>query len=467
MKGLSMENLLLTTESAKRLYHDYAKRMPILDYHNHLNPEAIAANHQFSNITEMWLNGDHYKWRALRWLGVEERLITGDASDKEKFMAWATCVPRMIGNPLFHWTQLELERCFDIQKPLNEHTAEEIWNRCNERLHEPRLRAAGILDAFQVKVACTTDDPVDNLAAHQQIARNPQGTAKVIPAFRPDRALDITHEDFADYIQKLAQSAGLSIHTYNDLLQALQSRIDFFHDQGCRLSDHGFGIFPYKKASEKEASGIFSKALGGGKLSLEEEQKYRTFTLLMLGRMYHARGWAMQLHIGAIRNNNERMFKQLGRDAGYDSILDYHLAAALNGFLSELDRDGQLPKTIVYSLYSSHYEMIATTLGNFQSADAEGKMQLGAAWWFHDQKEGMLKQLTALSSMGLISTFVGMLTDSRSFMSFPRHEYFRRVLCRLLGQWMEEGELPMDYTWIGGTVQDICYTNAERYFQMS
>ncbi|MFU1797091.1 glucuronate isomerase [Paenibacillus azoreducens] len=467
MKGTSTEHLLLTTNSAKRLYHDYAKGMPILDYHNHLNPEDIAADRQFRNITEMWLYGDHYKWRAMRWLGVEERLITGDASDKEKFMAWAGCVPRMIGNPLFHWTQLELERYFDVQEPLNAETAEKIWNRCNERLSEPQLRAAGILDAFRVKIACTTDDPADNLAAHQQIAKNPQGAAKVIPAFRPDRALDITNGDFADYIRKLAQAANQDIQSYDNLLQAMQKRIDFFHEQGCRLSDHGFGIFPYEKATEKEAGQIFAKALAGGSISLAEEHKYRTYTLLMLGRMYHARGWAMQLHIGAIRNNNERMFEQLGRDAGYDSILDYHLAASLNSFLSELDRDGQLPKTIVYSLYSSHYEMIATTVGNFQSSEAEGKMQLGAAWWFHDQKEGMLKQLTALSSMGLISTFVGMLTDSRSLMSFPRHEYFRRVLCRLLGQWMEEGELPLDYDWIGRIVQDICYHNAERYFQMS
>lgn len=466
MSRFDTETLLLTSKSARKLYYDYAAQMPVFDYHNHLNPQDIAENRQFRNLTEIWLDGDHYKWRALRWLGVEEELITGNASDKDKFMVWAKNVPRMVGNPLYHWTHLELSRYFGIQERLTEHNAEEVWNRCNERLQEPSLRAAGILEKFKVKVACTTDDPVDQLEFHRSIKQNPDIKAVVAPAFRPDRVLDITHAGFADYVQELGEVANVLVDTYAGLIDGLEKRMAYFHEQGCRLSDHGFGAFPYTATTEKEAADIYSKAMQGVTITPEEESKYRTFTLLALGRMYRARGWAMQLHIGAIRNNNARMFAKLGKDSGYDSILDFHLAASLNAFLSELDRNHELPKTIVYSLYSSQYEMIAATIGNFQSAEAEGKLQLGSAWWFHDQKEGMLQQLKALSSIGLISTFVGMLTDSRSFMSFPRHEYFRRVLCGLFGEWIKDGELPADYDYIGGIIQDICYRNAERYFEI-
>ncbi|MUG46011.1 glucuronate isomerase [Paenibacillus woosongensis] len=467
MTHFHTENLLLTSNSAKKLYFEYVAGMPIYDYHNHLNPADVAANKQFRNLTELWLDGDHYKWRAMRWLGIDESLITGEAGDQEKFMAWARAVPRLVGNPLYHWSHLELARYFGIEERLSEENAEEIWHRCNERLQEKSLRAAGILEQFDVRVACTTDDPADSLAAHGQIANNGEITAKVLPTFRPDRALNITAPGFQEYMTELGQAAGCAVESYEDLLEALKNRIDYFHAKGCRLSDHGFGAFPFERTTEREAGQIFAKALRGEMLTESEENRYRTFTLLRLGEMYYDRGWAMQLHIGAIRNNNERMLKTIGKDSGYDSILDYHLAASLNAFLNELETGNRLPKTIVYSLYPYHYEMLATTIGNFQSGESAGKLQLGSAWWFNDQKEGMLQQLKALSSIGVISTFVGMLTDSRSFMSLPRHEYFRRVLCRLFGEWIEEGELPADYDYIGSIVQDICYHNAVRYFGIS
>ncbi|RCX16744.1 glucuronate isomerase [Fontibacillus phaseoli] len=368
MQQWNLENLLLNGTSAKKLYHDYAAGMPIYDYHNHLNAGDVAANRRFGNLTELWLEGDHYKWRAMRWLGIDEFLITGESDDFTKFKAWAGAVPR--------------------------------------------LAAA----------------------------------------------------DFSRYMEELGNRAEMRISDYDGLILALNRQMEKFHEVGCRLSDHGFGEFSYEAATEREVRTIFAKAMQGESLNASEEGKYRTFTLLRLSEMYHSRDWAMQLHIGAIRNNNERMTSLLGKNSGFDSILDYHLAASLNAFLNELDKVDRLPKTIVYSLYPYHYELIATTIGNFQSGDVPGKLQLGAAWWFHDQKEGMLQQLKALSSVGVLSTFVGMLTDSRSFMSFPRHEYFRRVLCRLLGQWIDEGELPADYDYIGGMVQDICFGNAQRYF---
>ncbi|KKO53928.1 glucuronate isomerase [Paenibacillus sp. DMB20] len=466
MNRFDTESLLLNSKSARKLYVDYAAEMPIFDYHNHLSPRDIADNRQFKNLAEIWLEGDHYKWRALRWLGVDEKWITGDAPDKEKFMAWAKQVPRMAGNPLYHWTHLELARYFGIHERLTEDNAEDVWNRCNEQLQEGSMRAAGILEKFKVKVACTTDDPADDLQDHADIRRNKDIGTVVAPAFRPDRVLDLTNAGFAGYVRDLGKAAGAPVESYQDLMEALKKRIDYFHDSGCRLSDHGFGAFPYEAATEKEASDIYLKALDGETVTVEEERKYRTFTLLALGRLYRAKDWAMQLHIGAIRNNNARMFAKLGKDSGYDSILDFHLASALNAFLSELDRTNELPRTIVYSLYPAQYDLIATTIGNFQSSEMEGKLQLGSAWWFHDQKEGMLQQLKSLSTIGLISTFVGMLTDSRSFMSFPRHEYFRRILCRLFGEWIKEGDLPADYDYIGGIIQDICYRNAERYFKI-
>ncbi|WP_410770462.1 glucuronate isomerase [Fontibacillus sp. BL9] len=464
MQQWDLENLLLNGTSAKRLYHGYAAGMPIYDYHNHLNAGDVAANRSFRNLTELWLEGDHYKWRAMRWLGIDESLITGDADDLAKFKAWAGAVPRLAGNPLYHWSHLELQRHFGIEERLSGENAEDIWHRCNEQLADRSLHAAGILQKFDVRVACTTDDPADGLEAHRQIRQSGGMHTTVVPTFRPDRALDIQAADFNRYMKELGCRAEVHITDYASLIQALARRMGEFHEIGCRLSDHGFGEFPYEAATELEVRSIFAKAMHGETLNASEVAKYRTFTLLRLSEMYHARGWAMQLHIGAIRNNNERMTAHLGKNSGFDSILDYHLAVSLNAFLNELDKADRLPKTIVYSLYPYHYELIATTIGNFQSGETAGKLQLGAAWWFHDQKEGMLQQLKALSSVGVLSAFVGMLTDSRSFMSFPRHEYFRRVLCRLLGTWMDEGELPADYDDIGGMVQDICFGNAQRYF---
>ncbi len=464
MPTWNLENLLLTGTSAKRLYHDYAAGMPIYDYHNHLNADDLAADRRFRNLTELWLEGDHYKWRAMRWLGIDESLITGDADDLAKFKAWAGAVPKLAGNPLYHWSHLELQRHFGVKERLGEDNAEEIWHRCNEQLADPSLHAAGILKRFEVRVACTTDDPADGLEAHRKLRQAGASHPTVVPTFRPDRALDIQAADFVPYMSELGQRAGLAIGDYDALIQALGLRMDEFHRTGCRLSDHGFGDFPYEAATEREVRTIFAKALQGETVTALEERKYRTFTLLRLGEMYDARGWTMQLHIGAIRNNNDRMTQRLGKNSGFDSILDYHLGAALNAFLNELDTMNRLPKTIVYSLYPYQYELIATAIGNFQSGKVAGKLQLGAAWWFHDQKEGMLQQLKALSSTGVLSTFVGMLTDSRSFMSFPRHEYFRRVLCRLLGEWIDEGELPADYDYIGAMVQDICFHNAQHYF---
>lgn len=467
MKYFYTENLLLTSNSAKKLYFEYASEMPIYDYHNHLNPADVAANKQFRNLTELWLDGDHYKWRAMRWLGIDESLITGKAGDREKFLAWARAVPRLVGNPLYHWSHLELARYFGIEERLSEENAEEIWERCNEQLKDKSLHAAGILQQFDVRVACTTDDPADDLAAHGQIKSSADIKAQVLPTFRPDRALNAAAPEFMEYVLKLGRAADCTITSYTELLAALKKRVEYFHESGSRLSDHGFGAFPFERATEREVAVVFAKAVQGERLTELEESRYRTYTLLRLAEMYYDRGWAMQLHIGAIRNNNARMMDTIGKDSGYDSILDFHMAASLNAFLNELELANKLPKTIVYSLYPYHYEMLATTIGNFQSGESVGKLQLGSAWWFHDQKEGMMQQLKALSSIGVISTFVGMLTDSRSFMSFPRHEYFRRVLCRLFGEWIEEGELPADYDYIGGIVQDICYRNAVRYFGIS
>lgn len=465
MPVFDTEHLLLTNKSARVLYRDYAEAMPIYDFHNHLDPAKIADRHRFANLTELWLNGDHYKWRALRWLGVDEHYITGGATDKEKFLAWAKAVPQLAGNPLYHWTHLELERHFGIRELLGEANAEAVWERCNGQLaQDDTLTASGILDRFGVKVACTTDDPADSLEHHRRIREDGAIKATVVPTFRPDRALDIRHPDFAAYAAQLGTAANVEAGSLDGLLAALEARADFFHAAGCRLSDHAFGELPFAPADETAVAAIAARALAGEKVSEAEAAQYQTFVLLRLGEMYRARGWTMQLHIGAIRNNNSRLAAALGKDSGFDSILDYHLARALNGLLNALDEGDRLPKTIVYTLYPAQYDMIATTIGNFQGPGVRGKLQLGSAWWFHDQKEGMRQQLKSMSSIGLVSTFVGMLTDSRSFLSFPRHEYFRRVLCGMFGTWIEEGELPADYEYVGEMIRDICYRNAEAYF---
>ena len=466
MKPFIHEDFMLNNEAAKILYHDYAKEMPIYDYHCHLSPQLIADNHSFSNLAEIWLHGDHYKWRALRTLGVDERLITGEATDKEKFNQWAKAVPKTIGNPLYHWTQLELKRYFDVDLLLNEQTSEEIWDHCNRLLNTEQFTAQKIIEKFDVRVIGTTDDPIDSLEHHIAIANNPSIQTKVVPAFRPDKAVEIGREGFNQYIDSLSVAADIEINTYENVLTAIENRARFFHEVGCRISDHGIENVPFEPCTFEEASVIFLKVRSGETITKTEEMKYKTHTLLFLGKLYASLDWAMQLHIGAIRNNNERMFNKLGPDTGFDSIHDLDLARPLNGFLNELDKNNELPRTILYHLNPVHNYVIGTAVGNFQSSGVNGKLQFGSGWWFNDQKDGMIKQMTDLANLGLLSSFVGMLTDSRSFLSYPRHEYFRRILCNLVGQWVEDGEAPRDYQLLGTMIQNISYQNAENYFKI-
>ncbi|MBU9711621.1 glucuronate isomerase [Evansella tamaricis] len=466
MKPFIHDDFMLTNEASRVLFHQYAKDMPIYDYHCHLSPKEIAENRRFSNITEIWLHGDHYKWRAMRSLGVEEELITGKASDYEKFQAWARSVPYTIGNPLYHWTHLELKRYFETDLLLNEETSEEIWNHCSAMIQTKDFRTQGIIAQSGVKVICTTDDPIDTLEFHQRIKEQSSMETKVLPAFRPDKAVEIIRPDFQEYINKLSDVSETDIISYENLLKALEKRIHYFHREGCRISDHGIETLPYTPCTLEEASAIFEKGVSGQSISKQEEEMYKTYTLLFLGRMYSSLGWVMQFHVGALRNNNHRMFNLLGPDTGYDSIHDFDLSRNLNGFLNELDKRDELPKTILYSLNPNHNYTIATAIGNFQSSETKGKLQLGSGWWYNDQKIGMVKQMTDLASIGILSTFIGMLTDSRSFLSFTRHEYFRRILCDLLGGWVEAGEAPRDYHLLGKIVQDICYTNASNYFEI-
>jgi glucuronate isomerase len=460
------EDFMLNSEAAKVLYHDYSKDMPIYDYHCHLSPKEIAENRSYKNLSEIWLHGDHYKWRAMRTLGVDENLITGEISDKEKFQQWAKSVPHTIGNPLYHWTHLELKRYFDVDLLLNEDTSIEIWNHCNSLLETEQFTTQGIIKRFNVKVIATTDDPIDTLEHHLSIKNNPAIETKIVPAFRPDKAVEIARDGFNQYIESLSEAADIEIVNYENLLAAIENRAHFFHDAGCRISDHGIENVPFEECTFEEASVIFQKVRTGESISKQEEMKYKTHTLLFLGRLYSSLGWAMQLHIGAIRNNNERMFTKLGPDTGFDSIHDLDLARPLNAFLNELDKDNELPKTILYHLNPVHNYVIGTAIGNFQASGVNGKLQFGSGWWFNDQKDGMIKQMTDLANLGLLSSFVGMLTDSRSFLSYPRHEYFRRILCDLVGGWVESGEAPRDYKLLGKMIQNISYNNAENYFEI-
>ncbi|MCQ6264073.1 glucuronate isomerase [Fictibacillus sp. WQ 8-8] len=467
MRKFIDDDFLLDHESSRILYHEFAKEMPIYDYHCHLSPNEIAENKQFQNLTEIWLNGDHYKWRAMRANGISERLITGNADDKEKFDAWAKTMPSCIGNPLYHWTHLELKRYFNIDLALSEKTGDEIWEHCNTLLKQENYSAQAIIKKSNVKVICTTDDPVDTLEFHKEIKENENIEAAVLPAFRPDKGLEISHNEFLPFVNGLSSSASLEINKYPDFLKALEDRVKYFHNAGCRVSDHGFESLFYEESTLEEASAIFDKAVNGQTISLLEEKKYKTYTLLFLGKLYHAHGWVMQLHIGAIRNNNTKMFKRLGPDTGFDSMNDFELAKPLNQLLNQLDLENELPKTILYNLNPVHNPIIASAIGNFQNEEARGKLQFGTGWWFNDQKDGMLRQMTDLSNIGLISNFLGMVTDSRSFLSYTRHEYFRRILCNMLGGWMHKGEAPDDYELMGTMVQDICYNNAKNYFEIT
>ncbi len=459
------DDFLLTTETSRRLYHDYAADQPIIDYHNHLSPKDIAENRRFGNLFEMWIDHDHYKWRAMRANGISENLITGEASPQEKFVAFAKTVPFTLRNPLYHWTHLELKRFFGIDELLNESNAESIWNQCNEQIaSRDELTTQGILKNFRVTALCTTDDPVDDLRYHQQIANDDSCLTAVYPAFRPDWALFVHRpKEFIEWVTKLEKVAGMSVNNLTELLSALRHRQAFFHALGARLSDHGCEFVPADFCNESVAAEIFDNAKNGIAASPLEHSQFSTFMLVELAKMDAEKSWTNQFHTGVWRNNNTRLFEQVGRDVGCDSMGDTSQGRSLGQFLNHLDQQNCLPKTIVYNLNPKDNYLISTMLGNFQDGETAGKMQFGSGWWYLDQKEGMEWQINALSNTGLIARFIGMLTDSRSFMSFTRHEYFRRILCDIFGRDMESGNVPSDEKLVGGVVENICYFNAKNF----
>ncbi|HET7002126.1 MAG TPA: glucuronate isomerase [Puia sp.] len=464
MKKFLSPDFLLNTETGRQLYHDYAADLPIIDYHCHLPPKQIAENHSFQNITEIWLRGDHYKWRAMRINGIDESYITGAKSDWEKFLKWAETVPYTLRNPLFHWTHLELQRYFGIDKVLNEGSAKGIYETCNQKLQTPEFRVHGLLKKMKVEVIGTTDDPSDSLEYHQAIAKSDL-QIKVLPSFRPDQSMAIGDPvRFKDYVVQLGKAVNISINGFLQFMDVLKNRHDYFHNMGCRVSDHGLEQFHEVEWTESELKNIFDKVISGKIPELQEIRKFQSALLLQFAEWDFEKGWVQQFHLGALRNNNSRMLGLLGPDTGWDSIGDFSQAAALSSFLNELDKKNRLAKTILYNNNPSNNEVMATMIGNFNDGSVAGKVQWGSAWWFMDQKEGMTRQLNALSNMGLISRFVGMITDSRSFLSFPRHEYFRRILCGLFGEEIEKGELPGDIEWTGKLISDICYHNARNYF---
>lgn len=466
MRAFMDENFLLSNETAIKLYHQYAKEMPIIDYHCHLSPQEIHENKSFATLTEAWLYGDHYKWRAMRANGIEERYITGEegVSDYDRFLAWAKTVTQLIGNPLYQWSHLELQRYFGIYDLINERNAPSIWERVNAKLASGQYRARDLIRMSGVEVICTTDDPIDSLDYHIKLKQDSSFNVKVLPSFRPDKALEMNRPSFRGWIEALGEVSGSRILSYDELLAALESRIRYFDEAGCKVSDHAFDDVTFAETSLAEASAIFAKALRGEAIALVEEKKYKTYTFLFMGRLYAERGWVMQLHINALRNNNTRMFDRLGPDTGFDAINDSPLAYSLSRLLDALDKDDALPKTILYSLNARDNEVLGAMMGSFQGGGVQGKLQLGSAWWFNDTKRGMLEQMNVLANLGLLSRFVGMLTDSRSFLSYTRHEYFRRLLCHLLGEWVEDGEAPNDMELLGDMVQNICYRNAKAYF---
>jgi glucuronate isomerase len=464
MKKFMDENFLLHNKTAENLYHIYAKGLPLIDYHCHLSPKQIAEDYQFKNITDAWLAGDHYKWRAMRTNAVAEDFCTGNASDPEKFLKWAETVPYILRNPLYHWTHLELQRYFGIHKLLSPETAEKIFQSCTDDLQTQAFSVKNLLRKMNVALVCTTDDPVDDLQNHQQL-KNDGFEIPILPAFRPDKAMDIGDpKKFVIYLQQLESVSDFSISNFNDYLSALKSRHDFFALMGCVVSDHGLEMIYAENFSASEIENIFDKLRNGKFLDPLEQLKFKSAMLIHFAEWDHEKGWVQQFHLGALRNNNERMVKSLGPDTGWDSIGDFSQARPLARFLSKLDAENKLGKTILYNLNPADNALFATMTGNFNDGSIAGKIQYGAAWWFLDQKDGMIKQINALSNMGLLSKFVGMLTDSRSFLSFPRHEYFRRILCNLFGAEMEQGELPNDMAWVGKIIQDICYKNARNYF---
>jgi len=458
------KDFLLSTKTARKLFHTYAAKMPIIDYHCHLSPQEIYEDKKYDNIAQVWLGGDHYKWRAMRSAGIDEKYMTGTASDREKFDAWAKVMPLCIGNPLYHWTHLELQRFFGITTPLSPKTADEIWEKTSKKLKN--MSARTLISSSNVEVVCTTDDPADSLEYHMLLAKDTSFKTRVLPTYRPDKAVNITAPDFAAYITKLANVCNMEIKTVDDVIAALIKRADFFAANGGKISDHAFVYVPFEKATDEEVDAIFARAMSGEAISEAEGDCYKTKIMLALGRKFYDLGWTMQLHIGAQRNNNSRMFEKLGPDTGFDSIADEKIAAKLAMFLDALDSEGKLPKTILYTLNPVHNFVIGTMLGNFQSSEAPSKIQFGTAWWFVDHKDGMEEQMRNLASLGLLSKFVGMLTDSRSFLSYPRHEYFRRILCNLIGNWVENGEYPDDEASLKEIVEGICYKNAKTYLNI-
>ncbi len=464
MKAFMDENFLLSTKTAEKLYHEYAGSMPILDYHCHINPQEIYEDRKFENITQVWLGGDHYKWRQMRSNGIEEKYITGDASDREKFQKWAETLEMAIGNPLYHWSHLELKRYFGYEGCLNGQTAEEVWNLCNEKLAQDTMTARNLIRQSGVTLLCTTDDPADSLEWHKKLAEDETFEVKVLPAWRPDKAMYLEKPDYPGYLEQLSQASGIRIDSFKTLIRALKLRMDFFASMGCRISDHGLAYVMYAPATEAEIEEIFVKRLKGEMPSALEEDRFKTAFLIALGREYHRRGWVMQLHYGVKRDNSRRVFRALGPDAGIDCISSYTPSAELADFLNALDETDELPKTILYSLNPIDNTAIGTIIGCFQNASASGKIQHGSAWWFNDHKTGMTEQMTSLANLGLLGNFIGMLTDSRSFLSYTRHEYFRRIMCELIGSWVENGEYPADYPVLEKIVKGISYNNAVRYF---
>lgn len=457
------EDFLLNNEPAKKLFAAAAE-MPIFDWHCHLSPKEIYENKQPADIAYLWLAGDHYKWRALRSFGVDEKYITGDASGYEKFKAWASIMPKLIGNPLYHWTHLELQRYFGIYEPLTPATCDEIWEKANKKIAEGGFTPRELIKNSNVRCLCTTDDPADTLEYHQLLVKDGTFTVRVIPAFRPDKALGIELPGWKAWLEAMEKTAGRAIASYTELLDVLKERVDFFDSLGCRASDHAFGIFPYARASEDELEAIFKKACKGEELCSCEVEKFKTELLRFLAKQYYSKGWGMELHIGPMRNNNTLMFNRIGPDAGFDSINDGEVAVKLSRFLDSLAVEEQLPKTVLFTLNPKDNYVLGSMLGNFQTSEAESKLQFGSAWWFNDNIDGMREQMKALGNLGALSKFVGMVTDSRSFLSYPRHEYFRRILCGLLGDMVEEGLYPEDYDVLCEIVKDISYNNAAAYF---
>ncbi len=464
MKQFMDKDFLLSTDMAKTLYHDYAAKMPILDYHCHINPQEIAEDRKFDNITQVWLGGDHYKWRQMRSNGVEEKYITGDASDREKFQKWAETLEKLIGNPLYHWSHLELQKYFGYTGYLNGDTAEEVWNLCNEKLHQDSMTVRNIIKQSNVTLICTTDDPVDTLEWHKKIADDDSFDVQVLPAWRPDKAMNVEKPDFSAYMEKLSKVSGVQIKDFSSLKEALKVRMAYFADHKCCVSDHALEYVMYVPAQDAELDAIMAKGLSGQAVTKEEELKYKTAFMLFVAKEYNHMNWTMQIHYGCKRDNNAYMFQKLGADTGFDCINNYAPSAQMADFLNALSATNEIPKTILYSLNPNDNASIGTILGCFQSEGIAGRIQQGSAWWFNDHKIGMTEQMSSLANLGCLGNFIGMLTDSRSFLSYTRHDYFRRIMCNLIGGWVENGEYPADMKALKNIIEGISYNNAVNYF---